>query len=370
MVVGSLPHHWIVLSSLGVVRRSDLIDCGHPEPPKTERPSQALLFFIYYPCHIHFEDQLMIRRCCQTAFTLVELLVVIAIIAILIALLLPAVLMAREASRRIHCGNNVKQIGLALHTYHDLQLKFPPAQCFGSKIPAQRAPGWGWSAMILPQMEQSALYDELDMTLPLASPVNINLVRVPISDFTCPSATMIPPDGVPIGNGSEPFSITNPGMALSNYVGNGGSTFTSWYSPDYNLNSKDITYRNGILMADSGIRLANIPDGVSNTLLLGETIHYRGRSHNTQNFKWDPTLYGRDSAQHGTADNSYALLRVGTKQPNPPLNVTTNIKASYASYHEGGTQFVLCDGSVRFISDLVNLNLLNQLSSRKLSREL
>ena len=277
--------------------------------------------------------------------------------------------MAREAGRRIYCGNNVKQIGLALHTYHDFQLKFPPGQRFrgetDSRQPAARAPGWGWSAMILPQMEQAALYDELDMTLPLASPVNINLVRVPISDFTCPSATMIPPDGVPIGNGSEPFSITNPGMALSNYVGNGGSNFTSYYSPIYNLNSVDSTYRDGILMQDSGIRLANIPDGVSNTLLLGETIHYRGRKSNTANFRWDPTLYGRDSAQYGTAEDSYALLRVGRRQPNPSLKASASLKTAYASYHEGGAQFVLCDGSVRFVSDLVHVKLLKQLSSRK-----
>ncbi len=307
----------------------------------------------------------MVRRRCQTAFTLVELLVVIAIIAILIALLLPAVLLAREAGRRIHCGNNVKQIALALHNYHEFQLKFPPGQWFrgetDSTKPVDRASGWGWSAMILPQMEQSALYDELDMTFPLASPVNINLVRVPNSDFTCPSATMIPPDGVSIGQGSESFSISNPGMALSNYVGNGGDNPTSYKSPVYKSNQN----RSGILMQDGPVRIANIADGVSNTLLLGETIHYRGIRSNTKNFRWDPTLYGRDSADYGTADDSLALFRVGNRQPNPPLNVTGSLKTSYASFHEGGSQFALCDGSVRFIIDLVHVKLLKQLSSRK-----
>ena len=307
----------------------------------------------------------MVRRRRQTAFTLVELLVVIAIIAILIALLLPAVLLAREAARRIHCGNNVKQIALALHNYHESQLKFPPGQWFrgetDSTKPVDRASGWGWSAMILPQMEESALYDELDMTLPLASPVNINLVRVPNSDFTCPSATMVPPDGVAIGQGSESFSITNPGMALSNYVGNGGDTLTSYYSSVYNSNQN----RSGILMQDDPVRIANIPDGVSNTLLLGETIHYRGIRSNTKDFRWDPTLYGRANANYGTTDDSLALLRIGNRQPNPPLNVTGSLKTSYASYHEGGAQFALCDGSVRFIIDLVNVKLLRQLSSRK-----
>lgn len=311
----------------------------------------------------------MVRRRRQTAFTLVELLVVIAIIAILIALLLPAVLLAREAARRIHCGNNVKQIALALLNYHEFQAKFPPGQWFrgvtDSRKPVDRASGWGWSAMILPQMEETALYDELDMTLPLASPVNINLVRVPNSDFTCPSATMVPPDGVAIGQGSESFSITNPGMALSNYVGNGGSNFTSWYSPIYNQDSRNPTYRDGILMQDDPVRIANIPDGVSNTLLLGETIHYRGIRSNTKNFRWDPTLYGRANANYGTTDDSYALFRVGRRQPNPPINVTGSLKTSYASYHEGGAQFALCDGSVRFIIDLVHVKLLKQLSSRK-----
>ena len=307
----------------------------------------------------------MVRRRCQTAFTLVELLVVIAIIAILIARLLPAVLLAREAGRRIHCGNNIKQIALALHNYHEFQSKFPPGQWFrgetDSRKPVDRAFGWGWSAMILPQMEESALYDELDMTLPLASPVNINLVRVPNSDFTCPSATMIPPDGVAIGQESESFSITNPGMALSNYVGNGGDNPTSFYSPVYKSNQN----RSGILMQDDPVRIANITDGVSNTLLLGETIHYRGIRSNTKNFRWDPTLYGRANANYGTTDDSYALLRIGNRQPNPPINVTGSLKTSYASFHEGGAQFAVCDGSVRFIIDLVHVKLLKQLSSRK-----
>ena len=140
---------------------------------------------------------------------------------------------------------------------------------------------------------------------------------------------------------------------------------TSWFSPIYKKDPSSKTYRDGILMQDSGIRLANISDGVSNTLLLGETIHYFGRSHNTQKFRWDPTLYGRDSAQHGGADNTYALLRVGSRQPNPSIGSTAFIKACYASYHEGGAQFALCDGSVRFISDLVPSTLLKQLSSRK-----
>src|ERR1700722_18327219 len=108
----------------------------------------------------------------RAGFTLIELLVVIAIIAILIALLLPAVQAAREAARRTQCRNNLKQIGLAFHNYHDAMRLFPPGYVAGTADITNTSPGWGWGAMILPFIEQTALNRKLDYRLSLTDPNN------------------------------------------------------------------------------------------------------------------------------------------------------------------------------------------------------
>ncbi len=113
-------------------------------------------------------------------FTLIELLVVIAIIAILIALLLPAVQAAREAARRVQCTNNLKQIGFALHNYHDALGTFPMGYAARGKFAdghSDTAPGWGWASMILPQLEQGPLFNAANMGLAVESPQNATVVR-------------------------------------------------------------------------------------------------------------------------------------------------------------------------------------------------
>ncbi len=130
----------------------------------------------------------------RAGFTLVELLVVIAIIGILIALLLPAVQAAREAARRTQCSNNCKQIGLALHNYHDTHRSFPMAMFISFTDPA--APGsvnaQSWGTALLPYMEQQPLYDQLDHSLapcqPIGSVANIAVICTPVAGFVCPSA--------------------------------------------------------------------------------------------------------------------------------------------------------------------------------------
>src|SRR5712672_3144627 len=122
----------------------------------------------------------------KRGFTLIELLVVIAIIAVLIALLLPAVQQAREAARRTQCKNNLKQLGLALHGYHDAFQVFPPGYVAGSPFKdgeTDTSPGWGWPAMILPQFEQGALHDSINFSLPVQNPANANPIRTILPIF-------------------------------------------------------------------------------------------------------------------------------------------------------------------------------------------
>ena len=130
-----------------------------------------------------------LRRACR-GFTLIELLVAIAIIAVLIALLLPAVQAAREAARRVQCTNNLKQIGIALHGYHDAIGAFPmgyAAQLRFVDGATDTAPGWAWAAMVLPQLEQAPLFNAANFRLSVSAPANATVVATPLRTFVCPS---------------------------------------------------------------------------------------------------------------------------------------------------------------------------------------
>jgi prepilin-type N-terminal cleavage/methylation domain-containing protein len=285
------------------------------------------------------------RGFARRGFTLIELLVVIAVIAMIIALLLPAVQQAREAARRAQCKNQLKQIALALHNYHGSHGIFPSGQYFcqsrtDCSTRAFYAPGWGWSASILPYIDQSPLYEQFDFRLSMRNLHHAGILSTPIPVFQCPSDATRLPSLPPSGLSYRPERL-----ATTNYAGNGGSFGFSFQVPRL-ANNEDLT--NGVMGRDSARRMRDIQDGLSQTILLGEVIHYR--------FPWDPTLYGHfDPPLPGIACCTLTQVRTAAGKMNPGPNGTQDEKRqSFSSLHAGGAHFGLCDGSVRFISENID----------------
>jgi prepilin-type N-terminal cleavage/methylation domain-containing protein/prepilin-type processing-associated H-X9-DG protein len=290
----------------------------------------------------------------RSAFTLVELLVVIAIIGILVGLLLPAVQAAREAARRMQCTNNLKQLGLTMHNYHDTYKKFPsgfyfqgPTQTARGERPL-RLPGFSWTASILPFIEQSAVYNQLNFALPIPTLPNKAFVSTNLPFAICPSAPN-PGTHKRMGTTGTNFGFSDPGLAMTNYVGCGGSFIQSAYGIGNNQQPR----KNGILMEDTNLNFGSITDGTSNTLMVGETIYHGNGT--SGNFLWDPALYGHYQVGSGTADAPEAIMRVAQFRSNPPSIADANIKRnSFSSKHVGGANYVFADGSVHFLAETIN----------------
>jgi prepilin-type N-terminal cleavage/methylation domain-containing protein/prepilin-type processing-associated H-X9-DG protein len=294
----------------------------------------------------------------RSGFTLIELLVVIAIIGVLIALLLPGVQKVREAANRMKCANSLKQIGLALHNYHDTYGMFPPGQFNG--IRRQNHNGYmnrgGWWQMILPYCEQDNLYRALSAYAnteprPMYAALGFPGRRTVVSMFMCPSDRTNPKDD-------------NQGFH-GNYVVCAGSTaFNAPASPDG-------TNLNGMFYPFSTTRLADVTDGTTNTLMGGEVIlvkdtsntaaghDVRGRYYN--NWQGNTLFSTMNPPNTPAADRGDYCLEA----PRAPCTVSATNVIQYArSYHPGGANFLLADGSVRFIADNVHATTYRDLGTR------
>ena len=265
----------------------------------------------------------MTRARHRSGFTLIELLVVIAIIAVLIALLLPAVQQAREAARRSQCKNNLKQVGLALHNYHDTHRVFPFGNLGGKH--------WTVEAMILPMLDQTALYNLWNFNttqncfdLNLASAPNYPAGKQSIAVYTCPS---------------DP----NSGKLCTTYTGSYGNYTMGTYFGI--MGTVLATPANGIFFSNSSVSMRDITDGTSNTVMVGE----RGLPNDLE-LGWVLCAGGTDAS---TGINDNLLVMQNGVSPGVPDG---NHNAHFWSYHVGGAHFVLADGSVRFISNNTSLS--------------
>jgi prepilin-type N-terminal cleavage/methylation domain-containing protein len=326
------------------------------------------------------------NRSRKTGFTLVELLVVIAIIGVLVGLLLPAVQAAREAARRMSCGNNLKQLGLALHNYESTYKCFPAGRMsLGTLVGGGASPFFPdpqtknahGLLSILPFMEQQAMYDQFNFSAafgnyiagaasPLAVPDaivsgNAALSVMPVQSFLCPS------DG---GNVD-----INPALHYSPDLGAGGirahKTCYDYIMPhttlgNYNLHRGTSTNTRYIFGENSFTKMAGITDGTSNTLAMGEmTLElFNGVTSAWSYAGW--VSVGIDPV--GAWNLTYPRQGLNIWNYNnhaSPLNNTRGRRASWynaASLHPGGVQFVLADGAVRFISETIDIPSLTNLS--------
>jgi len=286
-------------------------------------------------------------------FTLIELLVVIAIIAILIALLLPAVQQAREAARRTQCRNNLKQIGLALHNYHDTHSIFP----FGRS----KGPGTGTSTlghtcltMLLPGIDQAPLYSLYDFSKGFNVTPNFENSSQVLPAFLCPSNPQT--EGCDWTGATNPRPGSNPreDSARTHYVpisDSGPGRLTA--------GSIVVTDGNGMFFYMSRIRMRDVTDGTSNTLAFGEHI---GRGPG----QFDGVAWHCYSGGMGTVNGINAPWRssVGGRLPLAHQTWGADSFSGPASYHEGGCHFLLADGSVRFVSENIAQSIVAALSTR------
>jgi prepilin-type N-terminal cleavage/methylation domain-containing protein/prepilin-type processing-associated H-X9-DG protein len=282
----------------------------------------------------------MSRNTNHTAFTLIELLVVIAIIGLLIALLVPAVQKVREAAARLQCLNNLKQIGLGCHGFHDAKKAFPPG--YLASVPyidgeTDTSPGWGWGAFILPFLEQEVVFRRLDFTQPVQNCVAIQTM-LPV--YLCPS------DNLPSSAFSVPDAFGN-SVALaapSSYKGCVGGDESSTSGPS----------GLGMLFRNSRIRMTEVRDGTSNTILVGE--HAWGNA----NGIWAGvpagavTMRGAQNPNPGSQSSwgPAADLVLAHSHLNNATSDADGGLDDFASLHSGGSNFLFADGSVHFIRSI------------------
>ena len=284
----------------------------------------------------------------RRGFTLIELLVVIAIIAVLIALLLPAVQQAREAARRAQCINNLKQLGLALHNYHDTLNAFPSGWIGvqGGIANMDGPSGFAWGSQLLPYLDQAPLFHQINFKLTCTDPANQIACQTVLPAFRCPSDPSPNTWSLPqSGNPSNTLAT----LPAANYVGSFG---TQGYedicvSPPFPAAQ---CAGNGMFFHNSSTNMRDVTDGTSNTVFLGE--------HRTNaSLGWHSTWVG---VVAGGEEAISRVLAVSDHTPNHPAQHIDD----YSSWHTGGVHLLFGDGRVRFITENVDTILFRAMATR------
>jgi prepilin-type N-terminal cleavage/methylation domain-containing protein/prepilin-type processing-associated H-X9-DG protein len=306
----------------------------------------------------------------RRGFTLIELLVVVAIIGMLVALLLPAVQAAREAARRLQCINNLKQMGLALHHYHEVHGVFPPGGYGGGlsspvlwnnpTIVARRLSSWG--SAILPYLEQAPLYHQINQSFWYVQPENTTAGGTVVQAYLCPSnpaASLFKPNG---------DNANSPPFARNDYAGNYGERALRCF-PDRGCQNSyaeggDASGR-GVIMPQGTIVVSvrEISDGTTNTIVLGEApeaLHGLWIGHKNFLDQSAPlnARYGRG------ASSPWQSCQAPNKSPNIG-KLGCDFGQEFHSHHPGGANFLFADGSARFVKETLAPRTLAALLSRK-----
>ena len=272
----------------------------------------------------------------RRAFTLIELLVVIAVIAVLIGLLLPAVQKVRESASRLKCANNLKQLGLACHNYHDSQKSFPPGYLATSSYSdgaTDTAPGWGWAAFLLPYLEQDNLYRQINF----AQPVQGAAAAQVLPGFLCPS-DVVPP---------SPFTVT--GAAGSPVALLAPSSYAATCGPD----ASDVADPTGLgaFYRNSQTRLTDLTDGTSQTVMIGD----RAWSQVQGIWAGAPSGAITRAGPRNPWPNATASAAVLVLVHNNWINIRTDSDGGlddFSSYHTAGVNLLFADGSVHFVQSI------------------
>lgn len=306
----------------------------------------------------------------RPAFTLIELLVVIAIIAVLISLILPAVQAAREAARRTQCRNNLKQIGIALHNYHDIHTAFPCGFVQNDLADPNIHLGYGWGALLLPQYEQAALYEKLNFEFPYMSRRHFPMWECPSDPFVSNRLASWrwmdigselgncddPPGQVPADECNGTWEVIDP-PTYDPIARSRGFAARASYVGSFGSDGLFVTREgNGLFAGNISREFRHITDGTSSTFLAGERAMRYGHA------AWEGIHFEERGGETGTAERTQSGRYVhGTTRRGLP---NRSGSTGFSSMHIGGCFMLLCDGSVHFISENIDRTIWNNMGNR------